>query len=218
MDRAALITDNLKLVHKLANRYLPRIKDNAVDYDDIFSEGCYGLIKAAETFDPSYGYKFSTYASRTIWGILLRAFGRKGSISVPQHIIEVSRLIFREGLLDNSAEEIADRLGCSLNWAEWALHYIKIRTVSMDYQLNDGDGEGFENFVPHEEDYSTAFVQEFIASLKPHHRQVVELVLAGKDFRTIGDKVGITFQGVSNRMKHVKRYMTEYQAAVYGEA
>ena len=51
-----LIEDNLKLVHMVAQEY----KGRGIEYDDLVSTGNIGLVKAAQTYDESKGYKFST--------------------------------------------------------------------------------------------------------------------------------------------------------------
>ena len=56
--REKLVSFNLPLVHALCRRY-PR---ETVDYEDIFQEGCIGLLKALQKYDPEKGTKFSTYA------------------------------------------------------------------------------------------------------------------------------------------------------------
>lgn len=219
MDRTALITDNLKLVHKMAHIYSKRsIQDNAIDYDDIYGEGCMGLIKAAEMFDPSKGFKFSTFACRYIAGFILRSIRRKGFVHVPHHVVDVASKIMKNKLEDSTAEEIAERLGYSLKWVQWGLDYLEMRSVSMDIQLKEGEGDAFDNLIPYQEDYSTAFVRDFIDSLLPKQRQVLVMVLDGKDYRTIGNEIGITFQGVSKRMAYVKKCMTAYQTVANGEA
>ena len=64
-DRDKLVTDNLRLVYHLFNK----LKQTAIVVDnkeDIISEGTVGLVKAANTYDPTKGVRFSTYASRCI--------------------------------------------------------------------------------------------------------------------------------------------------------
>ena len=63
-DREKLISDNLMLVHSCAKRF----KNRGVEYDDLFQSGCVGLIKAADGFDDSLGFQFSTYAVPAILG------------------------------------------------------------------------------------------------------------------------------------------------------
>ena len=47
MRREELICDNLGLVHACANRF----RNKGIEYDDLFSAGCLGLVKAADGFD-----------------------------------------------------------------------------------------------------------------------------------------------------------------------
>ena len=56
--REAFITQNLGLVHACAGRFRGR----GMEYDDLYSAGCVGLIKAYDNFDESRGVCFSTYA------------------------------------------------------------------------------------------------------------------------------------------------------------
>lgn len=62
------ISKHLGLVYPVARRYA----DKRVAFEDLVQEGCLGLHRAAEKFDPSKGYAFSTYAQ---WWV--RAFIQK---------------------------------------------------------------------------------------------------------------------------------------------
>ena len=62
--REAFITQNLGLVHACAGRFRGR----GMEYDDLYSAGCVGLIKAYDNFDESRGVCFSTYAVPVILG------------------------------------------------------------------------------------------------------------------------------------------------------
>jgi len=68
--RNELIGRNLRLVAHIMKKY--RISEN--DYDDLMSIGTIGLIKAADTFKPKKGTRFSTYASRCIENEILMHF------------------------------------------------------------------------------------------------------------------------------------------------
>lgn len=59
--REKMINSNQKLVISFARKY-----STYAPLEDLFQEGCFGVIKAAEKFDPKRGYKFSTFASRWI--------------------------------------------------------------------------------------------------------------------------------------------------------
>ena len=58
------IEQNIGLVHACAGRFRAR----GIDYEDLFQAGCVGLCKAADGFDETRGYAFSTYAVPAILG------------------------------------------------------------------------------------------------------------------------------------------------------
>ena len=62
--RSAFIEQNLGLVHSCAGRFRGR----GIEYDDLYSAGCMGLVKAYDGFDESRGVCFSTYAVPVILG------------------------------------------------------------------------------------------------------------------------------------------------------
>ena len=63
-ERSAFIEQNLGLVHSCAGRFRGR----GIEYDDLYSAGCMGLVKAYDAFDPARGVCFSTYAVPVILG------------------------------------------------------------------------------------------------------------------------------------------------------
>ncbi len=65
MTRDEIIEKNLPLVTYTLRKYFA---PNACEWDDLFQEGCIGLIQAVDRFNPDLGYTFSTYACRLIWG------------------------------------------------------------------------------------------------------------------------------------------------------
>ena len=73
--REAFITQNLGLVHACAGRFRGR----GMEYDDLYSAGCVGLIKAYDNFDESRGVCFSTYAVPVILGEIKKLFRDGGS-------------------------------------------------------------------------------------------------------------------------------------------
>ena len=62
--RDKLVTDNLGLVHLCANRF----RGKGLEYEELYSAGCIGIVKAAAAFDEGRGVKFSTYAVPVILG------------------------------------------------------------------------------------------------------------------------------------------------------
>ncbi len=86
MTRDELIKENLGLVHSCAKKFAGR----GIDYDDLYSTGCVGLIKAIDNFDESLGYKLSTYAVPVILGEIKRLFRDGGMIKVSRSLKELS--------------------------------------------------------------------------------------------------------------------------------
>lgn len=99
--REKRIQENLGLVHSCANRF----KGRGVEYDDLFQAGCVGLIKAADGFDESLGYVFSTYAVPAILGEIKRIFRDGGAVKISRLIKEKSRWVW------NEKEKLANEIG-----------------------------------------------------------------------------------------------------------
>lgn len=85
-DRDKKITENIGLVHSIANRF----RNRGADYDDLFQAGCVGLIKAVDNFDESKGFAFSTYAVPVIMGEIKRIFRDGGAIKISRSLKEKS--------------------------------------------------------------------------------------------------------------------------------
>ena len=85
-----LVTENIGLVHACANRF----RGSGVEYDDLFQAGCVGLIKAAAGFDPSLGFRFSTYAVPAILGEIKRIFRDGGAVKIGRSAKEKARNLF----------------------------------------------------------------------------------------------------------------------------
>lgn len=83
-----LLIKNRGLVESVASRY-SKHANNKLDYDDLVSEGFLGLMKAADRFDTSLGYQFSTYATWWIRQTISRAIVDKGyNIRIPVYMYE----------------------------------------------------------------------------------------------------------------------------------
>ena len=84
------ISSNLKLVVSVAKKYVGRSPDGqGLDFLDLISEGNGGLIKAVDKFQPSMGFKFSTYATWWIRQAITRAIADQSrTIRLPVHMTE----------------------------------------------------------------------------------------------------------------------------------
>jgi len=86
-----LAEENLGLVHLCANRFRGR----GIEYDDLYSAGCIGLLKAVRAFDPGRGVKFSTYAVPVILGEIKRLFRDGGAVRISRSLRELSMRLAR---------------------------------------------------------------------------------------------------------------------------
>ncbi len=92
MEDEDFIQNNLGLVHLCANKF----RNKGIEYEEMFSAGCIGLVKAMKAFDPSRNVKFSTYAVPVILGEIKCLFRDGGSIKVSRKIKSLSIHISRE--------------------------------------------------------------------------------------------------------------------------
>lgn len=86
MTRDEKINANIGLVHACAKKFVGK----GIEYDDLYSSGCVGLIKAIDNFDESKGFKLSTYAVPVILGEIKRLFRDGGSVKISRSIKELS--------------------------------------------------------------------------------------------------------------------------------
>ncbi|MCK5283556.1 MAG: sigma-70 family RNA polymerase sigma factor [Nanoarchaeota archaeon] len=136
--RAEMINMNLRLVMHIANKY----RNSGLDFDDIFSEGRIGLIKAVDKCDYGRETKFSTYADFWIKQSIQEAIRKNlRHIRVPQDVYgdlfklnKAERYFLGKHGRSPDPNELADMMDMPSDKIDFLLESSRIGVVSLYYQ------------------------------------------------------------------------------------
>lgn len=136
-----LVQANLRLVVSIAKKYVGQ----GVLFMDLVQEGSIGLIKAAEKFDYSKNFKFSTYATWWIKQSIIRAIANNSkTIRIPVHMADKIRKykkVFNELSTEFDREptdyELAEKMQISLNKLQRIKASILLEPISLETAVTD---------------------------------------------------------------------------------
>ena len=199
------ISENLGLVHSLAHRFRGR----GIEYEELYSAGCMGLVKAAKGFDENRGLKFSTYAVPVILGEIKRLFRDGGAIRVSRSLKELSLKIarYREECTKAGKEptiaELADFFEVS---SEQITEAISASQPTLSLTGDDENGSEYDLPVDPPQAKATELIAlgQCLNTLEPDDRRLIFLrYWKGLTQSETGKHLGMTQVQVSRREKRI---------------
>jgi len=201
-EREATIRDLFPLVRIIARRVARMIGSS--DLDDLVGDGCIGLIRAVDSFDPERGTNLARYARHVIVGAMLNGVRRRDPVS--ERVRRILRIAERErftlacerGELPSMAE-MEERVPDLRRARAEAYRYVPLSTDAplpeKETPVIDRDADPQ---LVSERDAERAFMDAAIAALPARQRAIILAYYFGdRSLREIGDRLAVSPQRIS---------------------
>ncbi|MDE5768538.1 MAG: sigma-70 family RNA polymerase sigma factor [Oscillospiraceae bacterium] len=204
--------DHLGLVHLCANRF----RNRGIAYEELYSAGCEGLVKAARAFDTERGVQFSTYAVPVILGEIKRLFRENGVVHVSRGLRELAMKVqqIREKILQETGIEpplsvLAQQAGASVEDISMALCAVS-PVISLTAPDENESQMDIAVEAPDEKISDSLALQQVMNQLAPQDRKLLELRYY-QNFTQVktAEKLGMTQVQVSRREKKLLLYLRQ---------
>jgi RNA polymerase primary sigma factor len=216
--RDRMIESNLRLVVKIAKRYMNR----GLPFLDLIEEGNLGLIKAVERFKLSKECRFSTYATWWIRQSIERALvNQSRTIRLPVHVsddinklIKISRELVHKVNREPHVHEIAEAMGVENGYVRRLMVLVK-KTYSIEHPMGENNDYSLMDTIedPTAVDPSGliedldkyALVSQWLDSLSDNEREILTLRfgLDDRDPQTL-DTIGRSFGVTRERIRQIE--------------
>lgn len=205
--------ENLGLVHLCANRF----RNRGIEYEELYSAGCIGLLKAIKVFDETRGVKFSTYAVPVILGEIKRLFRDGGTVRVSRGLKELYIKVNRERevyLSKYGKEPTITELAETLNVDEYNISLAmssSLPPISLTETDEDGGGQlDIPTASPDTEIGNTIALNQILNSLEEKdHNMIILRYYKNMTQSQTAEVLGMTQVQVSRREKKILAHMKE---------